>query len=297
MKIQPFYDERTATMTYVVFDENTRDAVVIDPVLDYEPIGSRIWTESADVVVDFVKTEDLRVHYILETHAHADHISGAQHLKDRLPNTEIVIGGDITEVQSIFKHVFGLPDTFATDGSQFDRLMVEGEQLEAGPLKVEAIATPGHTPACLTYKIGDAIFTGDALFMPDVGTGRCDFPGGSADNLYESVHDKLYALPATTRVFVGHDYPKDRDVAWETTVAEQRERNVALPAARDRDDFVAWRNKRDKGLSAPRLLFQSVQVNIDAGKLPNPESNEKQYLKIPLNVFRPEPDPEGLSLD
>jgi glyoxylase-like metal-dependent hydrolase (beta-lactamase superfamily II) len=297
MKIQPFYDERTATMTYVVFDENTRDAVVIDPVLDYEPVGSRIWTESADVVVDFVKSEDLRVHYILETHAHADHISGAQHLKDQLPNAEIVIGRDITEVQGIFKHVFGLPDTFATDGSQFDRLMAEGEQLEAGPLKVEAIATPGHTPACLTYKIGDAVFTGDALFMPDVGTGRCDFPGGSADDLFESVRDKLYALPPTTRVFVGHDYPKDRDVAWETTIAEQRERNVALPAARDRDDFIAWRNKRDKGLSAPKLLFQSVQVNIDAGKLPNPESNEKRYLKIPLNVFRPAPDPETMSLD
>lgn len=289
MHIEPFFDERTSTLTYVVFDPETRDAVVIDPVLDYEPIGSKIWTESADVVDAYVKKHNLTVHYILETHAHADHISGAAYLKDRLDGAQVMIGRDITKVQKIFKAVFNLPAGFATDGSQFDALVTPGEPFYAGSVKIESIATPGHTPACLTYKIGDAIFTGDALLMPDVGTGRCDFPAGSSDDMYTSVHDVLYAMPDATRVFVGHDYPDGRDVAWVTTIADQKANNRALPFDRSREDYVAWRDKRDASLRAPRLLFQSVQVNIDAGNLPAAEANERQYLKIPLNVFRPEP--------
>lgn len=298
MQIKTFFDKRTYTLTYVVFDEDTRDAVVIDPVLDYDPVGSKIWTESADEVAAFVAAEGLNVHHILETHAHADHISGAQYLKEKFGGANSVIGKDITEVQSIFKTFFDLPDVFPTDGSQFDLLVEEGDTLAAGALKIEVIATPGHTPACLTYKIDDAVFTGDALFMPDVGAGRCDFPGGSATDLYHSVHDKLYALPAETRVFVGHDYPegRQRDVEYETTIAEQREHNVAISAGRDKDDFVAWREARDRSLSAPRLLFQSVQVNIDAGQLPAPHRNEMRYFRIPMNVFRPDPDPDGMEL-
>ncbi len=297
MTIETFFDERTATLTYVVYDEETGDAVVIDPVLDYDPASSKVWTESSDVVRDFIVEQGLRLHLILETHAHADHLSGAQHLKQTFPEAKLVIGRDIREVQKIFKAVFGLPAGFATDGSQFDGLIVPGEFVEAGSLRIEAIATPGHTPACMTYRVEDAIFTGDAIFMPDLGTGRCDFPGGSAEDLYHSIHEVLYALPEETRMFVGHDYPKGREVRWETTVGEQKRENVALPCGRSSSDFVAWRNARDATLSAPKLLFQSVQVNIDAGNLPDPEANQVRYLKIPINAFKPEPEPERLSIE
>lgn len=297
IQIQSFFDERTATITYVVFDMTSKDAIVIDPVLDYDPAASKIWTESSDEVIAFVKERALHLHYLLETHAHADHLSGAQLIKEQFPGARIVIGARITEVQKIFKSVFGLPAGFATDGSQFDLLIEEGEPLQAGTLTIEAFHTPGHTPACMTYKIEDAIFTGDAIFMPDLGTGRCDFPGGSAEDLYHSIHEVLYALPDATRMFVGHDYPKNRDAAWETTVGAQKEGNVALPASRSREDFVAWRNARDSTLSAPKLLFQSVQVNIDAGNLPQPSENKQRYLKIPINVFKPEAtSPENLEL-
>ncbi len=299
MEIKTFFDERTYTLTYVVYDEETKDAVIIDPVLDYEPWSSKIWTESSDAAVEFVKDNDLTLHYILETHAHADHLSGAQHIKNSFPEAKIVIGERITQVQSLFKGVFDLPDAFATDGSQFDLLFKIGEPLEAGSITVDAIPTPGHTPACVTFKIDDAIFTGDALFMPDVGTGRCDFPGGSSEDLYNSIQDNLYTLPEDTRVFVGHDYPegKGREYAYETTIGESKETNVALPAARTKDDYVSWRDARDSSLAAPKLLFQSVQVNIDAGQLPTAAKNEISYMKIPINVFKPEPKPEdGLEL-
>lgn len=297
MTIQSFFDERTATITYVVFDPESRDAIVIDPVLDYDPAASKIWTESSDEVIAFLKSRDLHPHYLLETHAHADHLSGAQFIKEHFPLARIVIGERITEVQKIFKTVFGLPAGFATDGSQFDQLFKQGEPLHAGTLTIEAFHTPGHTPACMTYKIEDAIFTGDAIFMPDLGTGRCDFPGGSAQDLYHSIHEVLYALPDDTRMFVGHDYPRDREAAWETTVGEQKEHNVALPASRSEQDFVSWRNARDRTLNAPKLLFQSVQVNIDAGHLPQPSENQQRYLKIPINVFKPEAtSPDNLEL-
>ncbi len=299
MNITPFFDSRTCTVTYVVHDPTTLDALVIDPVLDYDAAGSTIWTESSDEVIAFVTERDLDVLAILETHAHADHLSGAQHIKEHLCGTLVGVGARITEVQKIFKAVFGLPVGFATNGSQFDMLLEPGSTVDFGSLSVEVIPTPGHTPACVSYKIEDAVFTGDALFMPDVGTGRCDFPGGSSEDLYDSVHRRLYALPPETRIFVGHDYPggRGREASWETTVAEQREGNVALPWGRDRDDFIAWREARDATLTAPKLLFQSVQVNIDAGHLPDPDANQVRYLKIPLNVFRVEPEPQdGLEI-
>lgn len=285
MQIQPFYDARTFTLTYLVFDPATRDAVVIDPVLDYEPVGSKIWEESVDQLAAFVDTHQLRLHAILETHAHADHLSGSQALKRRYPAAQVVIGDQITAVQTVFKGIFDLADDFPTDGRQFDRLLADRETLQAGTLVVEAIATPGHTPACLSYLIGDAVFTGDALFMPDYGTGRCDFPAGSARALYHSITERLYTLPDSTRVFVGHDYqPGGRELAYESTIAAEKAGNVQLPASRDEDEFVAFRSGRDKGLDAPKLLYPSVQVNIDAGHLPEPARNGRRYLKMPLNI-------------
>jgi glyoxylase-like metal-dependent hydrolase (beta-lactamase superfamily II) len=285
MKIESFYDERTSTLTYAVFDPDTDDAVVIDPVLDYDPAASKTWTESADAVVEFVRGHDLNLRYVLETHAHADHLSGSSIVQDAFPEAKLGVGERITKVQDVFKKVFDLPEDFPIDGRQFDVLLGEERPLEAGSLTVETIFTPGHTPACATYKIDDAIFTGDALLMPDIGTGRCDFPGGSAEDLYDSVQ-KLYRLSDDTRVFVGHDYqPDGRELRWETTVGEQKANNVQIPAARSREEFVRRRNERDATLAAPKLLFQSVQVNIDAGHLPAPHQNQVRYLHIPLNVF------------
>ena len=287
MQTVSFFDKRTFTVTYVVYDAVTLDAVVIDPVLDYEPASSRVWTESLELVASFVKEKGLKLHYILETHAHADHLSGAQELKRQFPQAKLAVGARITEVQKVFKGVFDLPDDFATDGRQFDVLLQEGDTLKAGTIEVDTIYTPGHTPACATFRIEDALFTGDALFMPDMGTGRCDFPGGSATDLYDSIQ-KLYALPDSTRVFVGHDYaPGGREYAWETTVGEQKAKNIQLAGSTSREDFVTMRTRRDKTLDAPRLLFQSVQVNIDAGRMPEPNANQTRYLRIPINVFKP----------
>ena len=285
MDIKAFYDARTFTMTYVVYDAATRDAVIIDPVLDYDPAASKVWTESVDQLVEFTRGLNLNVHYILETHAHADHLSGSQLLKKTYPQAKVAIGERITVVQETFKKVFDMPDDFATDGRQFDRLLKEGEVVEAGSLKIEVIFTPGHTPACASYKIGDAVFVGDAIFMPDMGTGRCDFPAGSATNLYNSITSKLYSLPDATRIFVGHDYqPGGRELAWETTVAAEKQNNIQLKASTSEADFVQFRAARDKQLAAPKLLFQSVQVNIDAGQMPKPNSERKRFLTMPLNV-------------
>jgi len=298
-EIKTFFDERTWTLTYVLYDSETRDAVVIDPVLDYEPASSKIWTESADALIAYIKGKELRLHYILETHAHADHLSGSQILKESFPEAKIAIGHRITEVQQLFKGVFDLPDAFSTDGSQFDELLTPGVMYKAGALSFEVFPTPGHTPADITFRFGDAIFTGDALFMPDMGTGRCDFPGGSAEDLYDSIM-ALYKLPAETLVYVGHDYmPGGRELEYVAPLGEHLESNVALPKTRSREDFVAWRNERDSGLAAPRLLFQSVQVNVDAGALPTPSPESgRAYLKIPVNVFRPQKTgAENLTID
>jgi glyoxylase-like metal-dependent hydrolase (beta-lactamase superfamily II) len=286
MQIKPFYDVRTFTVSYVVYDEASKDAVIIDPVLDYDPASSKVWAESVEQIIDFVRSQNLGVHYILETHAHADHLSGSQLLKRAFPDARIAIGERITVVQQTFKTVFDLTEDFPTDGSQFDQLFKEGEVAEAGSLRIEVIFTPGHTPACATYKIGDAIFTGDTIFMPDGGTGRCDFPAGSAKDLYRSITEKLYTLPDSTRVFVGHDYqPGGREVAWETSIGEQKRNNIQLKAGTSEEEFIQFRAARDKTLAAPKLLFQSVQVNIDAGKMPKPTEEKKRYLKIPINVF------------
>lgn len=286
MKIETFYDPDTYTLTYAVYDPKSRDAVVIDPVLDYDPLSSTTATKSVEAVEAFVRREGLRLHYVLETHAHADHLSGGQYLKRRF-DAKVAIGAPIRDVQRVFKDVYDLPPSFATDGSQFDRLLNHGETLEAGTLRVEVIGTPGHTPACVSYKVDDAVFTGDALFIEDYGTGRCDFPSGSADALYTSVHDRLYALPDATRVFVGHDYqPGGRPLRFETTIGASKEKNIQLRASTRREDFVKMRTERDATLTAPRLLYPSVQVNIDAGRLPKPHPNGRRYLIIPLDMKR-----------
>ena len=286
MQVKAFFDSRTFTVTYIVHDPATNDAVIIDPVLDYDPAASKVWAESVEQVIEYVRAEKLNVHYILETHAHADHLSGSQLLKRAFPQAKIAVGERITVVQQTFKTIFNLTEDFATDGSQFDRLLKDGEIVDAGSLKLAVIFTPGHTPACATYKIEDAIFTGDAIFMPDGGTGRCDFPAGSAKDLYHSISRKLYALPDSTRVFVGHDYqPGGREVKWETTIGDEKQNNIQLKATTSEDEFIQFRAARDKTLAAPKLLFQSVQVNIDAGKMPKPNEDKKRYLKIPINAI------------
>ncbi len=285
MIVQHFYDPATFTITYVVQDPATRDAVVIDPVLDFDPAGARTSTHSVEQVARYVREKALRLHYVLETHAHADHLSGSQYLRREF-DARVAIGRGITEVQRTFAGIFDFPADVARDGSQFDRLLEDGEKLSAGSLTVEVIATPGHTPACVTYRIGDAAFTGDALFIEDYGTGRCDFPGGSAEALYDSVHGRLYALPDATRVFVGHDYqPGGRALRYESTIGAEKRRNVQLAASTSREDFVRFRMDRDATLGPPRLLFPSVQVNADAGRLPRPHANGRRYLHLPLNFL------------
>lgn len=289
MEIKAFYDTPTHTLTYVVWDPQTRDAIVIDPVLNYNPLSSQTSTESADEVRNFILQKNLTLHWSLETHAHADHLSGGQLLK-RWFGAKVAIGEKITLVQETFKGLFSLPDDFKTDGSQFDKLVADNEIFEAGSLKIKALATPGHTPACLTYQIKDAIFTGDSLFLEDYGTGRTDFPKGSAYDLYHSLHEGLYKLPDETRVFVGHDYPQDRPMRYETTIGASKAKNPQLKADTSQEDFVKFRQARDKSLAAPRLLFQSVQININAGVLPAQQAGGQRYLKLPINLFHPTDD-------
>lgn len=282
LSVKEFFDKATWTLTYVAYDEASKDAIIIDPVWDYEPGASKLSTTSAEAVLGFVEMNDLKVHYILETHAHADHLSGSQILKAKLPNSKVGIGARIMDVQKLFKGFFQLNAEFKTDGSQFDLLLEEGKSVYGGTMKIDTIFTPGHTPACASYVIGDAVFTGDALFMPDYGTGRCDFPSGSADDLYTSVQ-KLYKLPDSTRVFVGHDYmPNGRPVAHQSTIGDEKRNNIQINAETSRLAFVTFRQERDKTLAAPRLLLPSVQVNIDAGRLPKADANGARFLKIPI---------------
>jgi glyoxylase-like metal-dependent hydrolase (beta-lactamase superfamily II) len=289
-EVEPFYDPATHTLTYVIFDPDSKDAVVIDSVLDYEPLSSTVSTASVEKVAAFLERRGLRVHWALETHAHADHLTATPWLAKRF-GCRTAIGERIQEVQATFKAIFDLPAAFRADGSQFDALLADGDVLEAGALRIEAITTPGHTPACVTYRIGDAVFTGDALFIEDYGTGRCDFPRGSSEALYTSVHDKLYALPDDTRVFVGHDYqPGGRPMRFLTTIRKSKEENIQLRASTSRAEFVAQRDARDSTLAAPRLLWPSVQVNIDAGRLPAAHDNGMRYLRVPLNLKKPVED-------
>jgi glyoxylase-like metal-dependent hydrolase (beta-lactamase superfamily II) len=290
MNIKGLFDPATSTLTYVVSDPGTGDAVVIDPVLDYDAASSATSYDSLQKVTQYIVDENLTLRMILETHAHADHLSGSQALKARFADATIAVSERITQVQATFREVFGLPDGFPVDGRQFDRLLKDEEIVEAGSLRIGVIPTPGHTPACTTFHIGDALFTGDTMFMPDSGTGRCDFPAGSADGLYESITERIYSFPDATRIFVGHDYqPGGRELKFETTVGAQKEGNIQLPGDRSREDFVEFREKRDAGLNAPKLLFQSVQVNIDGGKLP-PADDGRQFLRVPINAFRPAGD-------
>lgn len=281
MHIEPFFDERTFTITYVVFDETSRDGVIIDPVLDYEPSGGKLWTESLERLAAFVDEKRLTVHHVLETHAHADHLSGSQWLKKRY-GAKVGISERIVEVQGVFKDVFAL-DELPTDGRQFDVLLKDRQVLKAGTLELTAIATPGHTPACMSFQVGDAVFTGDALFLDDVGVGRCDFPKGDAAALYDSVVSRLFSLPDATRLFVGHDYPPaGRTWRAMTTVGSARNSNAQLTASMSKPAFVEKRTARDRTLSPPRLLYPSVQVNIAAGQLPEARSNGRRYLVTPL---------------
>lgn len=283
--VKEFFDKATWTLTYVVYDNDTKDAVIIDPVWDYDPAASKMSTNAVDEVLAFTNKNQLNVHFILETHAHADHISGSQILKKHLPKAKVGIGARISDVQKLFKNVFNLGEDFKVDGSQFDILLQEGQPVQAGSLKIETIYTPGHTPACGSYIIGENVFTGDALFMPDYGTGRCDFPAGSADELYTSVHDKLYKLPDHFAVYVGHDYlPNNRELAFKSSIGEEKAKNVQLKAETSRAQFVEFRNKRDQTLAAPRLLLPSVQVNINGGNLFAAEDNGARYLKIPVRT-------------
>ena len=280
--LKSFFDAVTNTVTYLVWDPATRAAAIIDPVLDFDPNAGRLTTGSADAVLAAAAEESLRIDWILDTHAHADHLSGADYLR-RLTGAKLGIGAQITKVQKAFVPLFGA--TSDAPGAQvFDVLLNEGDRLPLGNLKIGVLHTPGHTPACVTYLIDDMAFVGDTLFMPDYGTARADFPGGDAATLYRSIR-KILALPPETRIFVGHDYlPQSRDTfIWETTVAEERARNVHVHDGVTEDDFVEMREARDKTLAAPRLILPSLQVNIRAGAMPPAEADGQIYLKLPVN--------------
>ncbi|MCB9091944.1 MAG: MBL fold metallo-hydrolase [Halobacteriovoraceae bacterium] len=282
MQIESIFDQDTFTLTYIVYDEATKDAVIIDPVLNYDHASSSFSFESFHKLVQFINSHKLNLQYILETHAHADHLTCAPQIKKQFPKAQLAISKNIVEVQKTFKNVFHFP-WLETDGSQFDRLISDDEEFSAGGLIIKALSTPGHTPACLSYLIGDCLFTGDALFMPDMGTGRCDFPGGSSDHLYHSIADKIYKLPDSTRIFVGHDYqPGGRKLKYQSSVGEQKESNIQLTSKTTYQEFKKFRDNRDKTLSAPRLLLPSIQVNINAGNPPPTEENGVSYLKLPL---------------
>ena len=283
-QVKAFFDPATWTVSYVVFDAPGGHCALVDSVLDYDPKSGRTRTDSADQLIAFVREQNLTVDWILETHAHADHLSAAPYLRKHLGG-KIAIGGKITQVQNVFKGIFHLEPEFATNGSQFDHLFEDGDTFAIGTLQAQALSVPGHTPACMAYQVGDAVFVGDTLFMPDVGTARCDFPGGNAHTLYQSVR-KLLSLPPETRLFMCHDYPPEgRAAQWDCTVADQRARNIHVHDGVSEAEFVAMRTKRDAGLAMPVLILPSVQVNIRAGELPPPEANGVSYLKIPLNAL------------
>lgn len=283
--VNAFFDEATNTVTYVVSDPSSNLCVIIDPVLDFDAASGRTSTKSADAVIDFTRANDLEVAWILETHAHADHLSAAQYLKEKT-DSSTGIGKRITETQQIFKDVFNLGDGFSTDGRQFDRLFDDGEVIDAGGLQIHVIHTPGHTPACVTYLVGDAAFVGDTLFMPDFGTARVDFPGGDAATLYRSIQ-RIYQLPDQTRLFMCHDYkaPGRDEYAWQTTVAVQRAENVHIREGISEQEFIEFRKERDATLGVPKLILPSIQVNIRAGRMPAVEDNGVVYLKLPVDAI------------
>ena len=281
--VKAFFDPQTWTYTYVVYESKGSPCIVIDSVLNYDPKSGRTKTHSADEVISFIKDNRLQLECILETHAHADHLTAAPYIQEKLGG-KIAIGDHITTVQKVFKGVFNLDDV-AVDGSQFDVLIKEGESVRFGNLSFKALYVPGHTPACMAYEIGDSIFVGDTLFMPDVGTARCDFPGGSASNLYRSIQSIL-KYPPSTKLFMCHDYPPNgRPPEYQSTVANQKQNNIHVHDGVTEEQFVAMRTKRDASLEMPVLILPSIQVNIRAGHMPKPEGNGTAYLKIPLNAL------------
>lgn len=284
-EVKAFFDEATNTVSYVLYDPETKDAAIIDSLLDFDSKSGKLTTESADLLLGFVRDHGLKVDLILETHVHADHLSAAPYIKKQIGG-RIAIGSEITTVQYVFGKVFNAGTAFQRDGSQFDVLFEDGDTFEIGRFKGVAIHTPGHTPACMSYLVGDALFVGDTIFMPDFGTARCDFPGGDASTLYRSIK-RLFQLPDETRMFLCHDYKsKTRDhYAWETTVGEEKRENIHVREGVSEDEFVKMRTERDATLAMPTLILPSVQVNMNAGNLPDPEDNGKQYLKLPLNAF------------
>lgn len=282
-EVKAFFDEATNTISYVVREPQGNTCAIVDSVLDYDPAAGRTDTTSADAIIAWVKDQGLNVAWILESHVHADHLSAAPYLQEHLGG-KIGIGSNITVVQNTFGKIFNEGTAFQRDGSQFDALFNEGDTFHIGQLRADVLHTPGHTPACLTYVIGDAAFVGDTLFMPDFGTARCDFPGGSAEDLYVSIQ-KILALPDETRIFVGHDYkaPGRDEFAWETTVGEQKAMNIHVGAGKPIEDFVSMRTTRDAQLGMPRLILPSLQTNMRAGNLPEPEDNGARYFKVPIN--------------
>jgi glyoxylase-like metal-dependent hydrolase (beta-lactamase superfamily II) len=280
IKVEAFFDKATFTLSYIV--SSGKDAVVIDPVWDYDQNSSRLTSHSVDLLTNYLQENNLELHYILETHAHADHISGAQVLKSKFPKAKVAIGEQIKIVQKRFSSLYGF-SSFKADGHQFDILLNEKEDLTAGGLSIKTISTPGHTPACCSFLIGENLFTGDALFMPDFGTGRCDFPDGSAEDLYDSVANKIYKLDPSVTTYTGHDYmPGGRKLRFSCSIKEQRETNIHLKENTSKEEYVSFRTGRDANLSEPKLLLPSLQININAGKLPTPEANGQSYLKIPI---------------
>jgi glyoxylase-like metal-dependent hydrolase (beta-lactamase superfamily II) len=283
--VTAFFDEPTFTVSYVVADPDTKACAVVDSVLDYDPASGRTNTGSADEIVAFIRDRGLTLEWILETHVHADHMSAAPYLQKTLGG-KIAIGAEIRTVQTVFGKIFNEGTEFQRDGSQFDKLLVDGDTLRIGNMEAQAMHTPGHTPACMTYVVGDAAFVGDTMFMPDYGTARADFPGGDARTLFRSIK-KVLSLPPETRLFMCHDYkaPGRDEYRWETSVAEERAHNIHVHDGISEDEFVAMREARDATLDMPRLILPSIQINMRAGQLPEPEDNGLRYIKIPLNAL------------
>lgn len=284
ISIQHFFHEPSYTYSYVVSDRESGHCAVIDPVLDFDAASGATGTEAFTEIISYIRTNRLDLRWILETHAHADHLSSAKAIQNQIGG-KVAIGEKVGEVQTAFKKIFNLGDEFVADGRQFDRLIADGETVALGASRIMALATPGHTPACLSYLIEDALFCGDTLFMPDYGTARCDFPGGDAGTLYDSIQT-LLKQPPETRIFLCHDYaPNGRDYQFLTTVADQRENNIHIGGGISKEAFVAMRTQRDAGLNMPALILPSLQINIRAGALPPVEDNGTAYLKLPLNLF------------
>ncbi len=283
-QVDAFFERRTCSVQYVVSDPETRRCAIIDPVLDYDEKSGSVATWSADALLAFVREHDLTVEWILDTHPHADHFSAAAYLKEKT-GAQTAIGDRVVEVQQLWKKIYNLPNSLATDGSQWDRLFADGDVFQIGSMDVRVIFSPGHTLASITYVIGDAAFIHDTLFMPDFGTARCDFPGGDARAMWRTIQ-KILSLPDDTRLYPGHDYmPGGRAPAWESTVGQQKAENVHLLKARDEEEFVALRQARDAKLPMPKLILHALQVNMAGGRLPAPEENGKRYLKIPLDAL------------